>query len=141
MLKIKTVILTISIMAMMGVIIPQVASAQDISNTVTITPLNSEVSLKKIVMPMSVPVDNTFPWGTVKGGPSEYVERYPVIIQFYQGGEPVHVAQVDVRGDGSYEYRFRAGMLDSETGKFVNFFNGDYTVNVFRVVPNTDQTA
>ena len=120
---------------------PQIASAQDTSNTVTITPLNSEISLKKIVLTMSVPIDNMFPWGTVKGGPSEYMESYPVIIQFYQDDDPVHIAQVDVRGDGSYEYRFRAGMLDSETGKFVNFFNGDYTVNVFRIVPNTDQTA
>ncbi len=133
--------MTIAAVMMIAAVVPQIASAQDQSNAVTITPLNDEISIKEIELTMSVPVDNTFPWGTVKGGPSEYVERYPIIIQFYKDEEPVHVAQVGVKGDGSYEYRFRAGMLDSETGKFVNFFSGDYTVKIFRVVPNTTQTV
>ncbi len=73
----------------------------------------------------------------VKGAASDYAERYPVIIQFYKGEDPVHVAQVDVKGDGSYEYQFRVRNLDSNTGEFVNIFQGDYTVKIFKVVPNT----
>jgi len=29
-----------------------------------------------------------------------------VIIQIYKGEDPVHFSQVDVKGDGSYEYKF-----------------------------------
>ena len=77
---------------------------------------------------MTVPENNELPWGTVKGAASDYVERYPVIIQFYKGEDPMHVAQVDVKGDGSYEYKFRVRNLDSNTGEFVNVFEGEYTV-------------
>ena len=111
------------------------------SQSVTITPINEEISLKKTVAIMSVPADNILPWGAVVGGASEYVERYPVIIQFYKGDDPVHFAQVDVKGDGSYEYKFRVRSLDSTTGEFVNVFEGDYTVNIFRVIPNTNNQA
>ena len=110
-------------------------------NTVTTVPINEELSLQKTVTVMSVPSDNTLPWGTVRGAASDYVERYPVIIQFYQNGEPVHVAQVNVKGDGSYEYKFRVGGMNSETGEFQNFFEGDYTVNIFRVIPNGNSLA
>ena len=67
--------------------------------------------------------------------------RYPVIIQIYQGGDPVHFAQVDVKGDGSYEYKFRVQSLDSSTGEVVKIFDGDYTVNIFRVIPNANSQA
>ena len=88
---------------------------------------------------MSIPQDNKLPWGTVIGAASDYVERYPVIIQMYKGEDPVHFSQVDVRGDGSYEYKFRVRSLDSNTGEVVNVFEGDYTVKIFRVIPNTNQ--
>jgi hypothetical protein len=108
-------------------------------NSTTINPINSEVSLKKTVVPMDIPEDNTFPWGAVRGQASEYVERYPVIIQIYQGDDPVHFAQVDVKGDGSFEYKFRVRNVDTITGEAVNIFEGQYTVNIFRVIPNTDE--
>ena len=94
--------------------------------------------MKKTVTTMTVPSDNTLPWGAVIGGASEYVERYPIIIQFYQGEDPVHFAQVDVKGDGSYEYKFRVQSLDLNTGETIKIFDGDYTVNIFRVIPNTN---
>jgi len=87
---------------------------------------------------MSITQDNKLPWGVVNGAASDYVERYPVIIQFYKGEDPVHVAQVDVKGDGSYEYKFRIRNLDLNTGEFVNIFEGNYTVEIFRVIPNTN---
>ncbi|MDH3312084.1 MAG: hypothetical protein OEM28_02930 [Nitrosopumilus sp.] len=108
------------------------------TNEITVTPINEEISLEKTVTTMNVPKDNKLPWGFVKGAPSEFVERYPVIIQFYSGEDPVHFAQVDVKGDGSFEYKFRVRNLDSNTGEFVNIFEGDYTVKIFRVIPNTN---
>ncbi|NCF22574.1 MAG: hypothetical protein GWP65_06500 [Nitrosopumilaceae archaeon] len=106
----------------------------------TITPINGEISVKKTVIPMSIPEDNVFPWGSVRGQASEFAERYPVIIQIYQGEDPVHFAQVDVKGDGSFEYKFRVRNIDANTGEAINIFQGDYTVNIFKVIPNPNPT-
>lgn len=106
----------------------------------TITPINGEISVKKTVIPMSIPEDNVFPWGSVRGQASEFAERYPVIIQIYQGEDPVHFAQVDVKGDGSFEYKFRVRNIDANTGEAINIFQGDYTVNIFKVISNTNPT-
>ena len=108
------------------------------SNHVSVTPINEEVSLEKTITTMSVPQDNKLPWGTVRGEASDIAERYPVIIQMYKGDDPVHFAQVDVKGDGSYEYKFRVGGVDSNTGEFVNIFQGDYTVKIYKVISNTN---
>ena len=105
----------------------------------TITPINDQISLKKTVVPMDIPEDNTFPWGAVKGQASEYAERYPVIIQIFKGEDPIHFAQVDVKGDGSFEYKFRVRNVDADTGVATNYFEGQYLVNIFRVIPNTDE--
>jgi hypothetical protein len=107
----------------------------------TITPINGEISVKKTVIPMSIPEDNIFPWGSVRGQASEFAERYPVIIQIYKGEDPVHFAQVDVKGDGSFEYKFRVRNVDTNTGEVINIFQGDYTVNIFKVIPNTNPTV
>lgn len=109
-------------------------------NSTTITPINEEISIEKTVIPMNIPEDNVFPWGSVKGEASEYVERYPVIIQIFQGEDPVHFAQVDVKGDGSFEYKFRIRNVDSNTGEAINIFEGQYTVSIFRVIPNSNGT-
>ena len=108
-------------------------------NTTTITPINDEVSLKKTIVPMNIPEDNIFPWGAVRGGASDIAERYPVIIQIYKGEDPVHFAQVDVKGDGSFEYKFRIRNVDADTGVATNYFEGQYTVNIFKVIPNIDE--
>ena len=101
-----------------------------------ITPINDEISIKKTTIPMSIPEDNIFPWGAVRGQASEFAERYPVIIQIYKGDDPVHFAQVDVKGDGSFEYKFRVRNVDANTGEAFNIFQGEYTVSIFRVIPN-----
>ena len=77
---------------------------------------------------MTIPENNVLPWGSVRGAASDYVERYPVIIQIYKGEDPVHFAQVDVKGDGSYEHKFRVRNVDLNTGEAVNIFQGEYTV-------------
>jgi len=130
--KKSSIFLIASIMTVVGIMmIPDEISAHQ--NSITVTPINEEISLQKTVTTMSIPQDNKLPWGAVKGAASDYVERYPVIIQFYKGEDTVHVAQVDVKGDGSYEYKFRVRSLDSSTGEFLNIFEGDYTVKIFRV--------
>ena len=135
----SSIFLIASIMTVFGIMmIPDEISAQTNQNIITVTPINEEISLQKTVTIMSIPQDNKLPWGAVIGAASNYVERYPVIIQFYKGEDPVHVAQVDVKGDGSYEYKFRIKSLNSDTGEFVNIFEGDYTVKIFRVIPNTN---
>ncbi len=133
----SNVLLIASIMTVFGIMmIPGNVSAE--SNQVTVTPINEKISLEKTITTMSVPQENKLPWGTVRGDASDVAERYPVIIQFYKGEDPVHVAQVDVKGDGSYEYKFRVRNLDSSTGEFVNIFEGEYTVKIYKVIPNTN---
>ena len=128
-----------SIMTIFGIIMaPENSAAETNQNSISVTPINEEISLKKIVTTMSIPENNELSWGVVIGEASEYVERYPVIIQFYKGEDPVHFAQVDVKGDGSYEYKFRVRNLDLNTGEFVNIFQGDYMVKIFKVIPNTN---
>ena len=137
----KSSILLIGIiMTGLGVImIPEDISAE--SNQITVTPINEEISLEKTITTMNVPENNKLPWGTVRGDASDVAERYPVIIQFYKGEDPIHFAQVDAKGDGSYEYKFRVRSLDSNSGEFVNIFEGDYIVKIYKVIPNSNKIA
>jgi hypothetical protein len=118
--------------------IPNDISAETNQNIITVTPINEKVSLQETVTTMSIPQDNKLPWGAVKGAASDYVEGFPVIIQIYKGEEPIHFSQADVNEDGSYEYKFRIRNLDLNTGEVVNIFERDYTVKIFRVIPNTN---
>ena len=135
----SSIFLIASIMAIFAIMtIPDDISAETNQNIITVTPINEKISLQETVTTMNIPQDNELPWGAVKGAASDYVESYPVIIQIYKGEDPVHFSQADVREDGSYEYKFRIKNLDSNTGEIVNVFEGDYTVNIFRVIPNTN---
>ena len=127
-----------SIIALLSImIIPNTASA--VTNEITVTPINEKVSLETTITTLTVPENNTLPWGTVYGSASDVAERYPVIIQFYKADEPVHIAQIDTKGDGSYEYKFRVRNLDTQTGEVTDIFQGEYTVKIFKVIPNTNQ--
>lgn len=100
----------------------------------TTIPINEELSLEKTITTMTVPEDNELPWGSVHGTIDNPAERYPVIIQFFKGEDLVHVAQSDVKGDDSYEYKFRVrNIVDGEA---IDIFEGDYTVKIFKVVKN-----
>lgn len=96
------------------------------------------VVLQQKIISMHIPEDNTLPWGFVEGKVINPAEGYPVIIQIYKNGEPVHFAQTDVREDGSYEYKFRARNVDGD--QVINIFQGDYTVKIFKTV-NVGPTA
>jgi hypothetical protein len=109
------------------------------SSEVIISPINDEISLQKTIAIMHIPEDKSLLWGKVKGDASDFVERYPVIIQFFKGDEPVHVAQVKVKGDGSYEYKFKIRNTDQNTGEIVDIFEGKYTVKIFKVIHTKSQ--
>ena len=136
----KTIVLAV-IASLVVLMYPSQTFAVESQNSVTISPINEELSLKKTITSMNVPEDNTLSWGMVRGGASDYVERYPIIIQFYKGDEAVHIAQIDTKGDGSYEYKFRVRNLDTQTGQFTDIFQGEYTVKIFKVIPNTNQVV
>src|SRR5574341_1992766 len=88
--------------------------------------------LQQKIVSMHIPEDNTLPWGFVEGKVINPAEGYPVIIQIYKNGEPVHFAQTDVKEDGSYEYKFRVRNVDGD--QVINIFQGDYTVKIFKTV-------
>jgi len=135
----SSIFLIASVMTVFAIMmVPNDISAHTSQNSITVTPINEEISLQQTITTMNIPQDNILPWGTVIGAASDYVERYPVIIQFYKGEDPVHFTQVDVKGDGSYEYKFRVRSVDTSTGQVVNVFEGDYTVKIFRVIQNTN---
>ena len=135
MLKTNVLLFGIIILAGIMLLIPSNTSAiSDLSEEITITPIDDKISLEKRTATMYIPENKSFVWGMVKGEPSDYVERYPVIIQFFKGDEPVHVAQVKVKGDGSYEYKFKIRNVDQDTGEILDIFHGEYTVKIFKVI-------
>ena len=131
-----------SIITMFAIMmVPNDAIAEIDQNNINVRQINDKMSLEITTVTMTVPENNKLPWGKVWGSSSEVVERYPVIIQFYKENEAVHVAQVDTKGDGSYEYKFRARTVDHNTGESKDIFYGDYTVKIFKVIPNTNPTV
>lgn len=118
------------------------STSSSFADSQTTSQLTEEFSLEKTVVVMSVPDDNVLPWGTVKGTVDNHASGYPVIIQFFNeenGEDPIHIAQVDVNADDTYEYKFRVRDVNLETGEATNIFEGDYTVKIFKVV-NSPQT-
>lgn len=103
---------------------------------ITVTPINDKISIQKTSAIMDIPKDKSLSWGFIKGKASDYVERYPVIIQFLKGEQPIHVAQVKLKGDGSFEYKFKIRNTDKNTGEIMDIFEGKYTVKIFKVIPN-----
>ena len=136
----SSIFLIASVMTVFAIMmVPNDISAHTSQNSITVTPINEEISLQQTTTTMSIPQDNILPWGSVIGAASDYVERYPVIIQFYKGEDPVHFTQVDVKGDGSYEYKFRVRSVDNNTGEAINIFEGQYTVKIFKVIHNQNE--
>ena len=104
-------------------------------SNITVLSTNDGIQLTKTVVSMSISPDNTLPWGFIEGTVENHAEGYPVIVQIYQDGEPVHFAQTDVNADGTYEYKFRARNIDGDS--VVNVYEGDYEVKIFKSVQIT----
>ena len=139
----KTTILMLAIVASITMISVVSATTNDAIAQphyplVTLTPVNDEISIQQTQVVLSVSPDNLLPWGYVTGyASSNYVPDHPVVIQFHQNGELVHVAQVDLNDDGSYEYMFRVLSVDHNTGQTTHIFQGEYIVSMYKMVPNT----
>ena len=128
-----------AVVTILGImVIPNTVTAETNQNNINVKPINEKVSLETTITTLTVPENNTLPWGTVYGAASDVAERYPVIIQFYKGDEAIHIAQIDTKGDGSFEYKLRVRNLDQNTGKVTEIFHGEYTVKIFKVIPNTN---
>ena len=135
----KSSIVLTSIALLVTIMLP-VETIAEPQNT-TITPINEKISIKKTILTMNVPENNILPWGIVKGNTSDVIENYPIIIQFYKSNKAIHFAQVDVNGDGSFEYKFRVRNVDNTTGEVENIFDGQYMVKIFRVVHNQNEAV
>jgi hypothetical protein len=104
------------------------------STQTSIVRLDDETSLEKTTLSMNIPETNTLPWGTIKGKVNDPSQGHPVIIQIFKSDEsvPIHVAQVNLKGDHSFEYKFR--LLSIDDGEITPFFEGDYNVKIFKVI-------
>lgn len=139
-MRVKSITILFALVALTAIWFAYPSNAVADSSEVVITsPINEELSLQKTIAIMNIPEDKSLSWGAVKGEASDYVERYPVIIQFFKGDEPVHVAQVKVKGDGSYEYKFKIRNTDQNTGEIIDIFEGEYTVKIFKVIHTKSQ--
>ena len=139
----KMIILPSSIIVIlaMSVVPSTITFAEQNTGTTEIIPLGGSIGLEKTTISMSIPEGNSLPWGYVEGKIANHVAGYPVIIQIYDEENPlttgnivgaVRFAQTDVSPDGTYEYQFRVFSVDGDTTTY--FFDGDYTVKIFKVV-------
>ena len=94
----------------------------------------------KTLMGMTIPKDNKLPWGFVEGTVSNPAPGHPVIVQFFKSLDenPVHVAQIDLNDDNSFDYRFR--VLSVIDGVTTHIYEGDYFIKTFKVVLTSGQT-
>ena len=128
----------IGIFAGLFVLVAMIGMSPSFADTnTTVLSTNDGIQLTKTVVSMSISQDNTLPWGFIEGTVDNHAEGYPVIVQIYQDGEPVHFAQTDVNEDGTYEYKFRARNIDGDN--VVNVYEGDYEVKIFKSVQITGQ--
>jgi hypothetical protein len=104
----------------------------------SIIPISSSLGLQKNTITMDIPSDNKLPWGSIKGIEPDAVPGYPVIIKMYKDDVMVNIAQTEMNEDGSYEYILRIRNLDVNTGVTINIYEGEYTVEIFKVVDITN---
>ena len=100
----------------------------------TLKKLDDKLSFEKTTVLLSIPSDNSHPWGFIKGNVDNPAPGYPVIIQFFKSldEDPIHLAQIDLNDDNSFEYKFR--LLSIEEGKTTHFFEGDYYIKIFKTI-------
>ncbi len=129
----KSLSVLIAVIAI-GSLISTLTSFADAQKSDTqIIPIDGTIGIEKTILSWYASHDNTLPWGFVEGKITNHVSEYPVIIQIYNDkGEAIHFAQTNVEEDGSYEYRFRVLSMDND--EMIKIFEGDYTVNIFKVV-------
>lgn len=128
------------IIAIMIISVFSTSFADELTSDSQIIPLDGNIGIEKTVLTLSVSDNNDSPWAFVEGKIANPVLDYPVIIQIFDNDDQivgnnvgaVHFAQTDVNEDGTYEYKFR--IKDFNNDSFINLFEGDYTVKIFKVV-------
>ena len=129
----KSLTILIAAIAIGSLISTSTSFADEQKSDTQIIPIDGIIGIEKTVVTLHASSDNALPWGFVEGKISNHVSDYPIIIQIYDNdGEAVHFAQSNVEADGTYEYKFR--VLSVTDGKAIKIFDGDYTVNIFKVV-------
>ena len=129
----KSLTILIAAISIGSLISTSTSFADEQKSDTQIIPIDGTIGIEKTIVTLHASSDNTLPWGFVEGKISNHVSDYPVIIQIYDNdGEAVHFAQSNVNEDGTYEYKFR--VLSVNDGKTIKIFDGDYTVNIFKVV-------
>ena len=133
-----------SVAVLLAVAVMPNSLAESQSAETIVIPHSDDTSIEKTTMSLNIPKDNTLPWAYVEGKIDNHAQNYPVIIQFFNeesGDDPMHVAQVDVEDDGSYEYKLRVRDVNIDTGEVTNFFEGEYVVKIFKVVTLQDDVS
>ncbi len=129
----KTIFLLISTVLTGSLMSTSMSFASGEQSNTEIIPINGNIGIEKTIVSLHAPSENILPWGFVEGKINNHVSDYPVIIQIYDDeGEAIHFAQTNVEQDGSYEYRFR--VMSVNNGEIIKIFEGDYTVNIFKVI-------
>lgn len=96
--------------------------------------VDDNTSIQKTITGLSISEDNKLPWGTVHGIVTNPAPGHPVIIQFFKSLDdaPVHVAQVDLNDDNTFEYKFR--LFSINDGITTHIFDGEYYIIIFRTL-------
>jgi hypothetical protein len=129
----KTIFLITTTVLIGSLMSTSMSFASDEQSKTEIIPINGSIGIEKTVVSLHAPSENVLPWGFVEGKINNHVSDYPVIIQIYDDeGEAIHFAQTNVEQDGTYEYRFR--VMSVNNGEIIKIFEGDYTVNIFKVI-------
>ena len=129
----KSLTTLIAVIAISSLISTSTSFADEQKSDTQIIPIDGTIGIEKTVVTLHASSDNSLPWGFVEGKIANHVSDYPVIIQIYDNeGEAFHFAQSNVDEDGTYEYKFR--VMSVNNGKTIKIFEGDYTVNIFKVV-------
>ena len=124
---------------------PEVDKTQEITDIYSIeslakspktiqTKIDDKTNLLKTIAALQIPEDNKFLWGSINGKVSNPAVGHPVIIKFFKSLDeiPVHIAQVDLNDDNTFEYKFRLFSIDD--GITTHIFVGDYYIQIFKTV-------
>lgn len=105
---------------------------KDVTDSTLKTNDNLQVAETNVIL--KIPANNTIPFGTIKGTVDYPTIGHPVIIQFFKSLDdpPVHIAQVDLKDDNTFEYKFR--VLSIDDGITTHIFSGDYHIRIFTTV-------
>ena len=110
------------------------SSEKNFSDSTQNIKINNNTSIEKSSITLNIPANNTIPWGIIKGNVTNPAVGHPVIIQFFKSldDSPLHVAQVNLNDDNTFEYKFR--LLSIDDGITTHFFSGDYFIKIFKTV-------